>query len=283
MLLDEMTGAPRDKDVERVRRNTGTGRASPSSVRRILSVLECLADTPAGASLSEIALAVGAPASSLLGLLKGLVEENYLLRAGRDYRLGPRSYSLGGRILAAPNVAVLARPILARLSAATGETSALSVLSDDRKQTVFAEVVAGSHPIRYVAAIGERNPLHIGAGGRMILSLLPPVEINRYIEELYGGASRRAAKTEKSRLQQILVDARAKLFTEAIDEATQGVALLAAPVFNAMGAPAGALLLVGPTDRFQRNHDILSSSLRMAADDLSGALGGHSTAGIAHM
>jgi DNA-binding IclR family transcriptional regulator len=268
-----MADALRDARDASGRRATGAGRASPSSVRRILSVLERLADAPAGASLSEIALALDAPPSSLLGLLKGLVEENYLLREGRAYRLGPRSYSLGGRMFAARNVAAVARPILAGLSAATGETSGLSMLSDDRKETVFTDFVSGSHPIRYEAKLGERNPLHIGAGGRMILSLLPPDEIERYMDEMDARAGRQGAGIRRSRLHAILADARERLFTEAIDEGAQGAALLAAPVFNGAGAPAGALLLLGPVDRFRKNHDHLSSSLKKAAAELSAALG----------
>ncbi|MDP6346530.1 MAG: helix-turn-helix domain-containing protein [Alphaproteobacteria bacterium] len=73
-------------------------RGGPQSVRRILSILESLDGARDGASLADLAGAIGAPKTSLVGLLAGLTAEDCLVRdeAGR-YTLGPRFLSLAMR------------------------------------------------------------------------------------------------------------------------------------------------------------------------------------------
>jgi IclR family acetate operon transcriptional repressor len=252
----------------------GGARAAPASVKRVMATLEALAQAPAGASLGAIARTVGAPPSSLLSILRGLVSDGYLLRDGHDYRLAARSYALGGRLLGRANLAAIARPILLALSARTGETSGFSVLSESRKETVFTEVVSGSHAIRYEGRVGDHNPLHAGAGGRMILALLPDDEIARYLADLPDADLTSAPKPYKAELSRILRDARQALLASAYEEATPGAAALAAPVFDGAGSPLGALLLIGPAERFRANDAGFRSQVREAAAMLTAALGG---------
>jgi len=250
-----------------------TRNTPPLSVGRIFAALQHLAGAPAGATLSELAGAVAAPTTSVLDLLRGLADQGYVVREGRAYRLGPEAYLLAGRILAGRNIGQIVRPALEALSAVTGETSGLALLSNDRTEMIHIEFVSGSSPIRFEPTIGERHTLHNGAGGRLMLSLLPDEEVDRYLASAQLAKSTPDTVTSKSRLKDILAAARRDLFTATFGENVPGAAAFAAPVFNQAEQPAGALLLIGPVERMRAKQDLFLNLTCKAGMDASRLLG----------
>jgi DNA-binding IclR family transcriptional regulator len=246
---------------------------SPLSVRRILATLQRLAAAPEGLTLTEIAEALSAPKTSVVGLLKGLIEESYVTRDGHLYRLGPESHLLAGRILAGRNLGQLARPTLEALAAQTGETSGLAVLSNDRTEMIYTEFVSGSNPIRFEATRGERHPLHSGPGGRLMLSLQSDDYIARYLASVDLVAVTGNAVTDKARLLDLLAQARRELFTATFSESVAGAAAFSAPVFNESGLPLAAVLLIGPIERLRENQAPFAGLVRRAGAEISRLLG----------
>ena len=104
----------------------------PQSVGRVMAIFECLAAQHDGATLSELAGFAAAPKTSLVGLCNALLVEGCLRRdsAGR-FHLGTRMFALAMRTLAGRELIELARPFLADLAAATGETAVLGALAED--------------------------------------------------------------------------------------------------------------------------------------------------------
>ena len=245
----------------------------PLSIGRILMALQHLAGAPAGATLSELAGAIAAPTTSVLGLLRGLVDQGYVVREGRSYRLGPEAYLLAGKILTGRNVGQIVRPALQTLSVVTGETSGLALLSGDRTEMINIEFVSGLSPIRFEPIIGERHALHNGAGGRLMLSLLPDEEVDRYLTGVQLAKSTPDTITSKSLLKDILTAARRDLFTATFEENVPGAAAFAAPVFNQSEQPVGALLLIGPVERMRANQEHFLDLTRKAGMDASRLLG----------
>src|SRR5947209_1691864 len=66
--------------------------SSARSSLRLIAALEVLAQSEEGLGLAELSLAIGAPKSSLLGILRAMVQQGYLAHAHGQYRLGPRSF-----------------------------------------------------------------------------------------------------------------------------------------------------------------------------------------------
>lgn len=247
--------------------------AAPLSVGRIFMTLRHLAGAPSGATLSELADAIAAPTTSVLGLLRGLIDQGYVVREGRAHRLGPEAYLLAGQILASRNVGQVVRPALEALSAATGETSGLALLSKDRTEMIHIEFVSGSSPIRFEPVIGERHPLHSGAGGRLMLSLLPDDEVDRYLASAELAQSTPDTVTSKRLLKDILAAARRDRFTATFGENVPGAAAFAAPVLNQSEEPVGALLLIGPAERMRANREHFLELTRKSAMEASRSLG----------
>lgn len=249
-----------------------TRSGSPLAVSRVLQIVQHLA-VSGGASLTELAAALDAPVTSLLGLLKGLVEQGHVARDGRAYRLGPESYVLAGRILSGRNVGQIARPSLMALSEATGETSGLSLLSNDRKEMIYTEFVSGSNPIRYEPVMGERHNLHSGAGGRLMLGLFPEQETERYLAGVRLAKSTPNAVADMDALKTVISAAGTDRFTATFGENVPGAAAFAAPVFDQSETPLGAALLIGPVERMRSSREAFEALTRQAAQQISRTLG----------
>ena len=104
--------------------------SSGRSSARLVAALEALTRAEEGMGLAELSLAVGAPKSSLLGILRSLVRLGYLAHAHGLYRLGPRSFRLAADMLAVRRFPYLVRPVLHDLHARTQETVFLVQLDD---------------------------------------------------------------------------------------------------------------------------------------------------------
>src|SRR5258707_1730255 len=66
--------------------------SSGRSSARVVAALEALTRSEEGLGLAELSLAVGAPKSSLLGILRSLAALGYLAHSHGLYRLGPRPF-----------------------------------------------------------------------------------------------------------------------------------------------------------------------------------------------
>jgi urocanate hydratase len=134
------------------------GSSSTRAVERALALLATVC-TNEVTSLSDASRRTGVPTSTALRLLRTLEGEQFVVRdADAAWRAGPRLLQLAVRSLAREPLARLARPALARLTAATGESSYLSVRGSDGL-AVHVAAYDGTHPVRYAAWVGHTVPL----------------------------------------------------------------------------------------------------------------------------
>jgi DNA-binding IclR family transcriptional regulator len=71
------------------------------ALTRVLQLLRILADHPAGLALTPLCVAMNAPKTSVLSLLRGLTTHGYLQHDDTIYQLGPESFSLGASLVSA--------------------------------------------------------------------------------------------------------------------------------------------------------------------------------------
>jgi DNA-binding IclR family transcriptional regulator len=250
---------------------------APQSVGRIFAILDVLADTKAGATLSELSAAVGAPKSSLVGLLNGLLEERCVVRnSDGRYLPGSRLSSLSLRMMSGRELSIVVRPILSRLVAATGETAVLGELAPEGDMAIYIDKIESSNPIRYAVNVGERRELYCTALGKMLLAWFEPAQQQQYL-----------AKTKFQRFTPTTITSGAKLRAELERIRTEGIArteeeriqyadALAAPIFTRGGKFVAALLIAGPSERMRLNKVRVEEGLRAAAEECSRLIGGAS-------
>lgn len=249
--------------------------AGPRSVGRVVRLLDCLAAAPQGASLAALAEAMGAPKTTLLGLLRGLAAAGCAVQGEGTWRLGPEAFGLARAILAGEGEGFgqAGRAALETLAEDTGETAMLAVLAPDRRAMVYTDKVESRTALRFAATVGDRRPIHCTASGRVMLAFLPPPWPEAYLRGARLPALTRSSVTDRRALRRILAEVREQGHAVTLGEATEGVAGIAAPVFAASGEVVAAIVLAGPLARVQPRLAGLARRVRQAGRDLSRRLG----------
>lgn len=224
------------------------------SVERTFELLELMADAGGEVALSQLAESSALPLPTIHRIMRTLVSGGYVRQQpSRRYALGPRLIRIGetaGRSLGA-----WARPYLASLTDAVGETSNMAVLDGD--QLVYVAQVPSSHSMRMFTEVGRRVDAYGTAVGRAVLADLPPTAVDQLL-------SRAGVRTDLTAFHQELADIRALGYAE--DDSEVGVRCIAVVV---PGAPTGAAISIsGPEARMSRItvDDVVPLMHRVAQD-----------------
>jgi DNA-binding IclR family transcriptional regulator len=149
------------------------------TVTRVTSILEAAAKAPDGILLSELTSVVGAPKSSIHGLVKGLVATGYLQEHGGAYSLGPAIAMLPAP--SRPSIIAQSRRSLEDIQKRTGETTILGTLVGE--SVVYVDMVEADAPIRYSAPLRVRRPLYPTSSGKCFLANMPAARRDNYLRE----------------------------------------------------------------------------------------------------
>jgi DNA-binding IclR family transcriptional regulator len=257
--------------------NLDRSQSAPQSVGRIFAILDVLADASSGATLSELSVAVGAPKSSLVGLLTGLMKERCVVRdKGGRYLLGSRLSSLSLRMMTGRELSIAARPILGRLVVSTGETAVLGELAPEGDMAIYIDKIESPDPIRYAVNVGDRRELYCTAMGKMLLAWCDPVQQQQYLAETKLQRFTATTITSVTKLRNELVRIREEGIARSEGERVQHAEAIAAPIFARGGKFVAALLVAGPAERMRLKKAEVERILRSAAEECSRLIGGGS-------
>ena len=241
------------------------------SLERAIDVLEVLENSRTPLRLSEVARRAGlhvATAQRILGTLeaRGRVEQDTAgYRTGVAMLFGAHAY------LATNPVAVAAPLVIQQLAAATGLTASVFVRVGHSRAVVAR--VEGRNPLRYVLPIGQRLPLHLGAG-KVLAAHLPDEELDALLDEV-GQVVYASGRTQsEAEFRAELLEIRTQGWGRSLDERVVGAASLASPVLLADGTCSAAVQIAGPsTDPVFDDMTALSLEVRQAASALAARLG----------
>jgi hypothetical protein len=157
---------------------------------------------------------VEAPKTSVLSLLRALVQIGYVRSEGMRYQLGDEARVLGTLIAAQsrfPDTSQLpqiAQPFLRLLAERSGETVFVSSLTEDRQESFYVARAESNHSIRSMAEIGERRPLYSSSGGRALLAYMPEVESAQYINRMKPVKLANKSVIDKKVMREMIVEIR---------------------------------------------------------------------------
>jgi IclR family acetate operon transcriptional repressor len=252
------------------RRTAGHAQA----LSRGLALLDYLASTPGGATLTALATALALPAPTAHRLLAALEDAGYV-QPGEDgrYRIGVRAFRAGSAFLEHRNLVAEALPRLERLMESSGETANLAVIEGGA--AVFVAQVPCRELMRMNVRLGARAPLHASGAGKAMLSAMRPADVAAMLGP--GPLPRFTARTLVTRAALDAALAQAAKLGYAIDdeEHAEGLRCVAAAILDESGRPWAALSLAGPTSRLaDMQLARLGAAVRDAARDLGEAVGG---------
>jgi DNA-binding IclR family transcriptional regulator len=215
------------------------------SLERAIDVLEVLETSNHALRLSDIARRARLPVATTQRILtvleaRGRVERDATgYRAGVGLLFGAHAYLTGSPLL------VAARPVLQDLAAETGLTASL-FRRVGWSRVVLARV-DGARPLRYELPIGERLPLHLGAG-KALAAHLPPDELARFLDQLGDHTHADGSAISRADFTADLERIRTLGYSLARGERELGMASVAAPVPEPGGPAASAVQVAGTQD-----------------------------------
>jgi IclR family acetate operon transcriptional repressor len=230
--------------------------------------------------LRVLAAATGLAKTTAFNLAASLVDAGLVDHDGTRgaYRLGMRHLAFGRAVERRLDVLPVARPILLKLCADTGETVNLAVPRP--ADALIVESLEGTrHGVRVSSYAGTAAPYHSTACGRALLAHRAESERRA----LYGlgplAATTPRTLTDPARLERLLAECRRLGYAMEREENELGACCVAAPVLGPDGAALAAISIAGPVGRMEDAAVArLGALLRDAIRPVAAALRGKSAA-----
>ncbi|APO70699.1 IclR family transcriptional regulator protein (plasmid) [Rhizobium gallicum] len=245
----------------------------PRSISRLLGLVEQMAQRADGMSLTEISSELEAPKSSLLNLLRPLVDQDFLTHKISRYYLGPRMFQMASAIIARSRHAEMVRHHMMLLHEWTNETIIYVTLDRQRDRIVFGNVVESDRTIRYSVSAGVARALYSSAAGRLLLAFQTEDWREAYLARTRLEPLTPQTITDVGELRRELQKVKTSGVCFTLGEAVEDAAGVAAPIFDPNGSVSGALLIGLPANRGQERRLELEAMVSRAARRLSRALG----------
>ncbi|MEO5632281.1 IclR family transcriptional regulator [Gaiella sp.] len=228
---------------------------------RGLEVLDTLADPGVardGLGVVRLTELVGGDKSQLSRTLQALDERGYVDRdpVTLAYRLGWRVFGLAARA-GDPRLLEAARPVLRELVREFNESVHLSVRQGDAVLTLLTESPVST--LHAPGRVGSLTPLAMTSAGRVLVCDLTSEEL-----DTLGLQEARAA----------IADVTVRGFAIVREEFESGLVAAAAPIRGSSGAVVAAINVSAPLFRFEDRLEEAAARLVLAANELSGAIGG---------
>lgn len=250
------------------------GAGGVQSLERAFDLLERMADAGGEVGLSELSASSGLPLPTIHRLMRTLVSCGYVRQQpNRRYALGPRLIRLGES--ASRLLGTWARPYLAELVEATGETANMALLDGD--EVVYVAQVPSRHSMRMFTEVGRRVLPHSTGVGKALLAQVPADEVRALLGRTGMPAATEKTITDPDAFIAELEGIRAAGYAVDDNEQEVGVRCLAVAVPDS--PTAAAISISGPAGRVtEAAQDKIIPVLQDVARQLSVALsstGGH--------
>lgn len=240
------------------------------SLERAIDVLEVLEAARAPLRLSEVARRSGLHVATTQRILNVLEARGRIEQGPGGYRTGVAMLFGAHAYLATNPVAVAAPLVLQQLAAATGLTASVFVRAGDSRAVVAR--VEGKNPLRYVLPIGQRLPLHLGAG-KILAAYMEADELDELLGRVGELARADGHVVSHDEMRAELAAIRQQGVAFSTDERVVGASSAAAPVITEDGTCIAAVQVAGPsTDEAFKDAAALGVEVRQAAAALAARL-----------
>jgi len=221
------------------------------SAARVLDVLEYFADRRAPASVGEICKELGIPQSSASVLLKSLLSLGYL-----DYDTRRRTYMPTMRVALlgswVQNYLVSGENIVGLLETIQRETHETVLLAIQNEATVqYIHIVEASHDVRLHVRVGARRPIVRTATGKMLLSLMPNVDIRKIVRRVNSEEPVAKYRVKEAAFVAEIDEIRSQGYAETHGDMISGASVVARLMPRASGEAPMAIGIGGPLDRIE--------------------------------
>lgn len=242
------------------------------SVVKSFDLIEALIEQ-GEATAAELAVLVGEPRSSVYRMLATLQQIEIVESGSRRglFRPGLGLVRLCGAVLTRFDERQLVMPVLDRLRAETKETVHLCVRRGF--QAVFIERLPGERLHMLAVKLGGVLPLHVGAAPRALLAFEPESFWDEYFAAVPLESWTAKSPTAEDAVRRLLDEVRSSGVSFSDGDVVEGVATVAAPVFDHRGAVCAAFAFNLLPDALHRDRKAYTELALGASIEASRAFG----------
>lgn len=242
-------------------------------LKKALRILELVQASGPGLGVNEIGQKTNISRGTAYRVLSHLEREGYVARTDRGvYRIGAKLVRLASQANSQSALQEVARPVLQKLSQATGETVNLAVLDGD--QVLYIEVIESAHDFRLVSKIGMRRPIYSTALGKALAAFLRPRECAEVIGLMSFRPLTPQTITSRTELEREFEKARCQGYALDNEETVLGARCVGAPILSSRGEPLASVSIAGPITRVSEDKiPGFAAALKQAATEISNYLG----------
>jgi IclR family transcriptional regulator, pca regulon regulatory protein len=209
------------------------------SLARGLAVMEILAAHPQGLTLTETAEKAGLTRAGARRFLLTLVASGYAVQEGRVFRLSSRLIAVARAWLGGASLWSFAEPFMREVSQRFGEACSAAVLSG--QDVVYVARVPGRHILSVALHVGTRLPAFCTSMGRVLLSDLPPAELDAFLARADIRALTDQTITDRAALRDAILAAGADGVSLVDEELEPGLRSIAVPIRDRTGRTVAAI------------------------------------------
>jgi DNA-binding IclR family transcriptional regulator len=249
---------------------------SVPSVSRALNILELLAQSQRGLTLSDISRRLGLPKSSTHVLTKTLERSGYLKSSKFSGRFcfGLKLVSLSRMALENLDLREQARPFLQELMVRTGLTVHLAIL--EGTEAVIIEKIEAAGMLRLATWVGRRLDANSSGVGKALLAFAEPESSKQRLNRPLARYNKNTISSPE-RLARELRKVRELGYAFEDEEGEIGFRCIGAPIFGSGNRVIAALSIAGTTSQISNERVTKYASLVKAASrQISARLGSSS-------
>ncbi len=219
------------------------------SIERAFSILEAIATQPTGLGVTDIAVQVGLPKSTVSRILTTLTAVNAIERLPNNdgFQLGQTMRTLALNIPYSQQLITITRPYLLELAEYTGEAVGLCVPDGD--QVHYVDQLQSQHQVQVRDWTGVRFPMHVVSAGKLFMACWSQEVLDDYLERPLTKPTERTL-TDPTALRQRLAQVRQQGYDWTYEEFAEGLNAVSAPIYDQSSRIIAAINIYGPAFRF---------------------------------
>lgn len=238
-------------------------RSPMRSLERALHILAVLEEGGGGMSVTELGRASQLSKATVLRILLVLEKYGFAEKRHGRYRLGTAVLPLAHEYVLGNELVRVALPVLQELARTSKETASLFVRVGFKR--IAVQRVEGVNPLRFALPIGQRLPLHVGAG-KVLAAAMPAGEHQQWMDELEEMFLAKGETFSRKALIEDLDNIRRQGYAVAVGDRLEGTFAITAPVIDAFKATIAAVTVAGAVERLTpKRIESLSVEVRDAA------------------
>ena len=240
------------------------------STMRAMRILEFLAHSKRGASISDLSRNLGLPKSSTYLVLKTLEREGYLRRSLRSgkFSFGARLIGLCRSVVGNLDLREVARPCMTSLMRQTGITVHLAVLEGNEAVIIDKAEAPGS--TAGADWVSRRLDINCTGVGKALAAFLPDAQFDAVIASQHFARHNDNTIVTVRRLKRELARVREQGWALDDEEDEIGVRCVGVPILGGNQQALAAISLAGTTEQIplDRVHGLVLA-LKQTASDIS--------------